>query len=323
MMNTTDFPLCGGSKFFEGNPITASEIATMKMNNTGTNYHVKFEPIGDTVMPIGFKFTLKNPMTAILFALPEQTRLVITIDDVQIISIPFKLVKDCIKATVGNGIITYKFDLSPFMPAIPLIRQPNASIHLEVCDEHIISKINSIEVFCQYTYLDMEQRRNLAYSKDWNSKIMTIESVSADVKDSIINFTVPANGICKGIIMESEHVTSLNRLTVYFNDHVRWSYTPTDFPIVGQMLTPLHLYIPFNNSAPLYSRAVESFDGAVNIYEIYKVTLKLEVYYLPQQITMHSVIGKTLNIGDDCGHFKGHPICINVKKHAETRESRP
>ncbi|NDB87117.1 MAG: hypothetical protein EB127_31190, partial [Alphaproteobacteria bacterium] len=161
----------------------------------------------------------------------------------------------------------------------------------------------SVELIGEITYLDVDKRAELL-SNLHAEYIQNIQKSALSFGErKMVNIDLEFSFISKGFILETA-VSEIQRLTLFFDDEMRYDYDNIDLKLMGRYIGEGLLFIPFKRNANWQDRSIESYIGAPNLGRISKIHLKIQ-YSTPQtEICIHDVASNCLIIVHGSAHLR-------------------
>jgi hypothetical protein len=145
-----------------------------------------------------------------------------------------------------------------------------------------LSCISRYGIVSKITYLDTQERRNLAQNscEDIIQQFSFID-VKTDINDSSqasdsYELRLPFNSISKGFFIECENVDNLNNIYLRLNEGDRFNLNRFLIRTKCKKINQNLLYFPFNYGKEFTERNAQSFEGSPNFSLIDMISLTLK-----------------------------------------------
>jgi hypothetical protein len=145
-----------------------------------------------------------------------------------------------------------------------------------------LSCISRYGIVSKLTYLDTEERRNMA-SNSQQEIIQQISyvNVKTDINDpsqTSDSYTIrlPFDNISKGFFIECENVDNVNNIFLRFNNSDRFNFNRFLIRTKCKKINQNLLYFPFNYGKEFTERSSQSFEGSPNFSRIDSISLTLK-----------------------------------------------
>jgi hypothetical protein len=180
----------------------------------------------------------------------------------------------------GKMYINLCFDM--LFGQLKLIGLSYYDVKFEFSQENNINCISGYGIVSKITYLDHEERRDVAQNpcEDIIQQISFID-VKTDINDSsqLSNIYelrhLPFSNISKGFFIECDNVDNLNNIFLKFNRGVRFDLNRFLIRTKCKKINQSLLYFPFNYDKDFTERTVQSYEGSANLSRIDSIYLKL------------------------------------------------
>ena len=180
----------------------------------------------------------------------------------------------------GKMYINLSFDM--LFGGIKLIGLQYREVRVEFKNDNALGCISSYGIVSKLTYLDIEERRNLAQnSSDEIIQQLSFIHVMTDLNDvtqrsNVYDVCLPFTNISKGFFIECNNVDNLNNINLKFNIQDRFNLNRFLVRTKCKKINENLLYFPFNYDKEYSDRSAGSYEGAANLSRLDTVKLKLD-----------------------------------------------
>jgi hypothetical protein len=180
----------------------------------------------------------------------------------------------------GKMYINLCFDM--LFGGIKLIGLQYRDVRVEFKNDNALSCISSYGIVSKLTYLDIEERRNLAESRfEEVIQQLSFIDIMTDLNDvtqmsNVYDICLPFTNISKGFFIECNNVDNLNNINLKFNSQERFNLNRFLVRTKCKKINQNLLYFPFNYDKDYSDRTAESYEGSPNLSRIDSIKLKLD-----------------------------------------------
>jgi hypothetical protein len=180
----------------------------------------------------------------------------------------------------GKMYINLCFDM--LFGGIKLIGLAYHEVRVEFKNNDALSCISRYGIVSKLTYLDTEERRNLAQNgSDEIIQQLSFIDVMTDLNDvtqtsNVYDICLPFGNISKGFFIECNNVDNLNNIYIKFNSQERLNLNRFLVRTKCKKINQNLLYFPFNYDKDYSDRTAESYEGSPNLSRIHTIKLKLD-----------------------------------------------
>lgn len=285
----------------------SSENVALRLRNVAYEYYT-YETVGVQSLTISRLADIVNlEYLELNFSNPERNNL----DDVknlvlnmliggQIIQqFPLSLLINLNDPIICDGKMYINLCFDMLFGDLKLIGLQYHEAKVEFKNNDSLSCISRYGIVSKLTYLDTEERRNLAQNQ-FHEVIQHLSfiDVMTDLNDAsqmsnVYDINLPFTRISKGFFIECNNVDNLNNIYLKFNGQDRFNLNRFLVRTKCKKINENLLYFPFNYNKEYLDRNTESYGGAADLSRLYLVNLKL---VFDTQINNVKIYNLNLNI---------------------------
>ena len=268
----------------------------------------------DIITPEYLELSLVNPTVSFdeLKSNLSGVILNLTIGGSDILNLPIDFLIDLETPDIVDGKLYVNLHFENFIGGLEMIRLQHHEVRFKIINQqdnlNINQYFNSFGIVCKETYLDTQERQQLAQSHGEQTfqQISFVDVVPSrtniNLQSNTFDIRLPFDGPTKGFFIQCANIAQIKQIQITLNGHERTNYNKFLIKTKCKTINSNLLYCPFNPQANWADTTQQSYHGSTNLSRIDSTKIKI---CLDMEIAHLRVYGLGLNIFRQIGGVGG------------------